>query len=161
MSTVKLFLSGENIKEPRIIEVEEGTSIGEIVIKEFGASGAATEEIIVLLENDDRPREHTHHAKDHFRHHDHIHCHRCRDIELTFSYNNQVESIRVPPSRTGGELVRAIPDLFKITLRDAEGLKMEISEDVHVAINDHIGRFVSYPECKLQITLTSKHKVQG
>jgi translation initiation factor 2 beta subunit (eIF-2beta)/eIF-5 len=141
--------------------VEEGTSIEEIIIKEFGSQGVTTEEVIVLLENDNRPREHSHQVKDHFRHHDHIHCHRCKNVEITFSYNNLVKTISVPPSKTGGELVKAIPELYNMTLQDAQGLRLEISPDVHVAINDHIGRFVSYPECRLHITLTSKHKVQG
>lgn len=161
MKSVKFFLSGEMMNEPHIIEVDEQASISEVLVMEFGPRGVQVEDVMVLLENENEPRPHGEQVQGHFRHHDHIHCHRCKDVEITFSYNNKVRSEKVPPSTTGGKLIELISKLYNVSKSDAENLNLEISSDVHVAKNDHIGRFVSYPECRLHISLTDKNKING
>ncbi len=161
MSEIKLILSGENSKEPRVILIDEDAPIREIIIKESCIQGAKEEEIVILLEDDATPCDPTHPIKHHFRHHDHIHCHRCGEVTVDFSYNNKVKSAKVPPSATGAKLIGLLPNLFGISEKDADGLRLEVSPEVFLAKTDHIGRFVSYPHCQISISLVPNVKVQG
>ena len=91
-------------------------------------------------------------------HRQHIHCHRCHKIKVSVTYNGQVHK-EFAPGTTGRKILKwALKDL-KV---DGVGYKLVmVGTNIELMADDHVGSFVKYPECKIELNLTKAVVVQG
>jgi hypothetical protein len=163
----QVYLHGEGLKEAKFIEIGSETKISDI-IKEFeaitGVASSTEAPVECYGDEDDNPldKSSTAGAKK-IDKRSHVHCHRCRKVEVAVMYNGREEKFSFPPQTKVEKVFKKAIKEFKISDSDATNLVLrfgngqgEILQD-----DDHIGSFVSYPACHLSLYLTPKKQVQG
>jgi len=165
MSKIKVILSGENLPEAQVIEIEENTSIEEIVIlhKEVADVDGSIDEYEIFIEDADTSCDRDRNIKHHgIGHHHRIHCHRCKHVSVELQYNVDMGVLKVSPSTTGQKILSLLPTVFpNITPKDAADLRLQVSMDKFVGASEQIGIFVSYPDCQIKIDVVAKKNVNG
>lgn len=160
----KLFVFGENSRHPQQIEVSDETSSKDILFtyhRQLGIPG--TDDSYHLFREDEE------HAVGHgsghspnFKDKDRIQCHRCQHIDVTLIYNNKHVQVSFNPAATGARILAHLHKHFPgVTPKDAANLRLQISKDVFLDKDEHLGSFVQYPHCHLEIHLVPKVNIQG
>lgn len=152
---IEIYLHRENQQKPEIVEVQENTSysglMNELPINDSSEYNLF-EEDQEIIENKDKVIKLK--VKSHF------HCHRCKKVEITVTYNGQNVQLSLPPSSTGDKILRKSCKEFGITEDDATDLHLK-SGSVVFKTKDHIGSYVSFPNCKIQLNLLPNNQMQG
>jgi len=163
----QIYVHGEGLKEAKFIEIDSETKMSDI-IKEFEAiTGVASTNdapVECYADDDDNPLDRSSTAgSKKIDKRSHVHCHRCRKVEVTVTYNGREEKFSFPPQTKAEKVFKKAIKEFKISDSDASNLVLrsgsgqgEILQD-----DDHIGSFVNYPACHLSLYLTPKKQVQG
>lgn len=163
----QIYLHGEGLKETKFIEIGSETKISEIV-KEFEAitGVASTKEAPVecYTDDDDSPLDKSSTAgSKKIDKRSHVHCHRCKEVEVIVTYNGREEKFSFPPQTKAEKVFKKAIKEFKISDSDASNLVLRLGNGQGEILqdDDHIGSFVSYPACTLSLYLTPKKQVQG
>lgn len=163
----QIYLHGEGLKEAKFIEIGSETKISEIV-KEFEAitGVASTKEASVecYADDADSPLDKSSTAGSmKIDKRSHVHCHRCRKVEVVVTYNGREEKFSFPPQTKAEKVFKKAIKEFKISDSDASNLVLRLDNGQGEILqdDDHIGSFVSYPACHLSLYLTPKKQVQG
>lgn len=165
MEKIKIYVHSSSSKEGVPIEISESDNLKEIIIKhheKINADGSVDEEFKIFLEDADKPCDlNKRHHEVGIHHHGRVHCHQCDDIKVTIEYNNDHKHVAVAPSFTGDKILGLIPGLFPITAADVADLRLKIDDNTFLNSGDHIGSFVKFPHCKIDLLLVPKKNVQG
>jgi hypothetical protein len=155
---MNIYIHGENNKDAKSIDVPENSTNEEILLvyKEKFGNLIMQEEILVFVEDEQEHHEHHRH-----HHNTHIHCHRCKHITVSISYNTGIKAFHVAPSATGKKLLEKAANAFSILPIDAADLLLRLSDGKDIESTDHIGSFVSYPNCAIAISLVPNPQVKG
>ncbi len=164
MKTVQIYVHGENNRDPKLVEVSEEATVKDIISKyhqEFPDSGTP-DEVELFLEDEE---EHRHKdepgEKAGIKKRVHIHCHRCKKVNVTVEYNGQAITLHVPPSTTSKKILKKAAKEFKISDGDAADLLLKLHDSTVLQSTDHIGSFVAFPHCSIKLLLTPTKQVQG
>lgn len=167
--TVEIFVQGEGLAEIQLVRVPHDGTARDVVqaVRANSAAGsnlpAVDEGIIIFLEDSERELELDIRLKEAGVGHRHrLHCHRCRRIEVTVSFNGDNRTHSFPPSQTVAKVKRWADDQFGFKGVDATEHALQVcgtstrpDEDVHV------GALVQHPNCKLCFDLVPKKRVEG
>ena len=91
----------------------------------------------------------------------HIHCHRCKKVSVAVEYNGQTITLNVPPSTTAKKILKQAAKKFNISEGDAADLLLKLADSTVLQPGDHIGSFVAFPHCSINLLLTANKQVQG
>jgi hypothetical protein len=164
--TIEIFLQGEGISEIQLVRVPQDGTLRDVV-KAAQAGGAAiaqsAEGVIFFTEDSDHELEIDVRLKDAGIGHRHrLHCHRCRQVEVTVNFNGVSKPHKVPPSKTVAKVKRWADDQFGLKGVDATEHALQICGTNSRPDEDtHIGALVQYPNCKLCFDLVPKKRVEG
>jgi hypothetical protein len=166
--TIEMFVQGEGIPEIQLVRVPHDGTVRDVIkaLRANSAGGAnlpADEEVVVFLEDSERELRLDARLKEAgVGHRQRLHCHRCRRIEVTVSFNGENRSRSFPPSQTVAKAKRWADDQFGLKGVDATEHALQVcgtgtrpDEDVH------IGALVQHPNCKLCFDLVPKKRVEG
>lgn len=92
-----------------------------------------------------------------------LHCHRCRKIEVTVTFNLDRKSRSFPPSTLVGKVLKWALREFKLTGADAENKELRIGGQNGQAMLEDVpvGSYVRHPQCELLAYLADIVQVQG
>jgi hypothetical protein len=163
---IELFVHTQNGVDPKLIKVSEEstvTEVLEIIVAAGGHGGKVEEEILVFTEDCDEPIEHHRKLSEcEIRHRHHIHCHRCRKVEVSVFYNAEHRKAFSPGTTVKRVLEWAVK-AFKLSPTDAADkilvLKGNPSEELPT--DAHIGSFAAPHHCSVELCLTAPVEVQG
>ncbi|MDR3678888.1 MAG: hypothetical protein P4L41_02905 [Flavipsychrobacter sp.] len=165
---MKIYLHGENNSELQAIEIADNAHVEEIIIKHhevFNTSGHKVEdetEYLIFVENDDSHKHRDRSCNDiGIKHHSHVHCHRCQEVEVTLEYNTQEVKVSVPPSATMQMILQKSASELKILPDDFGDLRFQLANGTDIDQKVHIGSFVSYPDCQAKVLVKSITKIEG
>jgi hypothetical protein len=93
----------------------------------------------------------------------HLHCHRCRTVELAVTFNGQVKTRKFSPSQKVKRVLKWAVGAFELHGVDAENKELRVGGvgGTILQSQQHIGSFVSAPQCRLDLYLTAIVEVQG
>jgi len=164
MNNTPIYLHGENSRDPKLVEISEDASIKDIINeykKEFPGAGTPDEiDLFIEDEEDHRPKDHT--CKEAgIEKRMHIHCHRCKKIEVVITYNGDDKSFHESPSATAGKIMKKAIHAFNISEGDAGDYLLKLDDKTVLQPSDHIGSFAAYPRCQVKLYLTPTKPIQG
>src|ERR1019366_7006365 len=108
MSKTKIYLHGEGIPEVKIIEIDESTTIKEIIIEHVKscAGGTTVDEFEIFIEDAQESCNKEHDCNSAGIHKSQkLHIHRCKHIDVAFVYNGAEKHLRTTPGTTGIKLL--------------------------------------------------------
>ncbi|HLZ16818.1 MAG TPA: hypothetical protein VKQ08_07250, partial [Cyclobacteriaceae bacterium] len=158
-----IYLHAENNREPKSVEVPDHATVEEIILicQQYFPNGT-TEEIFLFVEDDETPRErHVHHGEAGIQHHHHIHCHRCKMVDVIVIYNGDDKSFPVAPSTTVKKLLQKVIHAFHISDQDAGDYVLKLDDKTILKPSDHIGSFTTFPRCHVKLFLTPIKPING
>ena len=92
----------------------------------------------------------------------HIHCHRCRRVKTSVSYNGRDRHHQFSPAATVETARRWAVDKFKIPATDAERLFLWLlGSEQPLDGTKHLGDLAQSPDCELALLLLPDPRVQG
>ena len=161
---LRIYVQVEGEKKPKLVEVPSTASIKD-VLAPLAAQGVHVGDDIVMFvedEEDELPqheRLHEHNIK----HRDHLHCHRCRKIEVRVSLNGTNHCQVFPPSTRIAKVKKWAAPLFeKDGFDGTDEMALQIANSTEQPSDDaHIGTLVTHPACELTFDLIGKPLVQG
>lgn len=162
----EVYLHGEQLKDDKIIKVSNNQSVRDLLksFLDFSKLGSDVNEIKLYLEDkEDFKDQNLNVMEIGIKRHSHIHCHRCRHISLTVTYNGQNKDRKFAPSATGKRILKWAIKEFEISESDAANLVLRINSPLGEILQSygHIGSFVHFPHCKITLFLTPNIQVQG
>jgi hypothetical protein len=164
METILIYIHGEHSRESKPVEIPPQILISELIDlyrAQFSLPEGA-EPIELFIEEEDEPRERHHHAGEAgIGKRSHIHCHRCRKVEVIVFYNGEDKLLNFPPSATTKRVLKKVLEAFKISEMDAGDYLLKLDDKTILQPGDHIGSFAVYPHCRVKLFLTSTRPVQG
>lgn len=164
MKTIQIYVHGENNREPKLVEVSEEASVKDVINKyhlEFPNSGESEEVEFFVEDEEDHRHKHETGEKGGIKKKDHIHCHRCKKVSVAVEYNGHTITLNVPPSTTAKKILKQATKKFNISEGDAADLLLKLNDGTVLQPGDHVGSFVAFPHCNINLLLTANKQVQG
>jgi hypothetical protein len=161
---IEIYLHGAGTTEEKIIKIPEDATVDDViqVAKHIGL--AADSDVVITIED----AEELLHADARLcdcgvRHKHHMHCHTCRNVEVTVHFNGQAKTYRFTPSRRVKGVLRWAVKAFELHGVDGENkeLRLDSASGTILQSQQHIGSFVRAPHCQVELFLTSIAEVQG
>jgi len=161
---IEIYLHGAGTTEEKIIHVPEDATVRDVLeaARKAGVSVDADTFLIVEDADDELPSDAR--LRDHgVKHKHHLHCHRCRKVEVSVTFNGQVKSRKFAPGRKVKRVLKWAVEAFNLTGVDAENKELRLggADGKILQSQQHIGSFVSAPKCSLDLYLTAIVEVQG
>lgn len=161
---IEIYLHSAGTTEEKIVKVSHDASIDEVLEAAKAAGFAVTSNTILLVEDaeDALPkgaRLSDHGVKD--KHH--LHCHSCRKIEVSVTFNGQVQSRKFTPSQKAKQVLKWAVGAFELNGVDAENKELRVggAGGTILQSQQHIGSFATLSNCSLDLYLTAIVEVQG
>ena len=164
MDKIQIYLHGENHRDPKLIEVSENASVQEIISiynKEFPGSGNETEIELFVEDEHDARQKHLKGEEHGIKKRHHVHCHRCKKVNVSVSYNSETKLFSVAPSTTVKKIEKEALKEFKINEADAGDFLLKLEDGTVLQSTEHIGSFTSYHNCQVSLYLTATKPIQG
>ncbi len=165
MSKYRIFLFKEGKEEPEIKEISSEENISDFLKTEMShlTSEDRLDELFMFKEDDDKgvSEETFDKAGIHEKHR--IHCHRCKKVDVTVSYNGKNIHKHFPPSATGKTVFKWAVIEFSFPTKDPTNYELRVNDSTGAVLKntDHIGIYVKYPNCDLHLYLVPKQNIQG
>lgn len=164
MSNIQIYLHGENIRDPKLVEVSEEAFIKDIInsYREAFPNEGEVEEIFVFLEDEDEHKHHDHRGEEHgIKRRAHFHCHRCKRISVSVAYNHETKSLSFAPSATIKKVKKEVLHAFDIKESDAGDMLLKLENGTVLQSIEHIGSFAPHHHCEVKLFLTPAKPIQG
>ncbi len=166
-SIVEVFVQGENLSNPIIIRAERTAAVLEVVAGAL-AHGLASpsDDITIAVFIEDQEDELGHHLLLEevgigIRH-SHVHCHRCRRVEASATFNGTTKSRAFSPAATVASVKEWADTEFHLAGVDATEHALQICGTALRPDEDtHLGSLVHYPDCEIRFGLVAKKRVEG
>lgn len=164
MSNIPIYVHGENVRDPKLMEVSEEASIKDIInsYREAFSIGGDGEEIFVFLEDEDEHKRNDR-PDDVFSitRRAHFHCHRCKRISVSVTYNHETKSLSFAPSATVKKVKKEVLHVFGIKESDAGDMLLKLEDGTVLQPTEHIGSFATHHHCEVKLFLTPAKPIQG
>jgi hypothetical protein len=161
---IEIYLHGAGTTEEKIIKVPEDATVRDVLEAAKKAGMAVDADTIVFVEDAEDELTGDTHLSDHgIKNKHHLHCHRCRKVEVAVTFNGQVKSRKLAPSRKVKHVLKWAVEAFELHGVDAENKELRIGGvgGTILQSQQHIGSFVHAPKCHLDLYLTAIVEVQG
>lgn len=176
MNKLEVFIHSE-AKTPRAVEAMPGETIQQVLERADVTLDTDTAVFVgehagcltTLGEEDGREDSH-HPVNPHdpiesagVKHGEHVHCHRCRHIEISVNYGGRTKHHGFSPATTVAVATRWAKSKFSLTDTDAITFVLQFCNcERRPRANQHLGELTKFPECKLCFDLVpDKTKVEG
>jgi hypothetical protein len=167
MKDADVILFGEWLNEPRAYQSSNRLNLGVLKREFLKFSGSESfkeneififvedlddevveENFIEILEREKKPR---------------FHCHRCKKISVTITYNGVEYIHEFNPASTANKIMQWVSHEADISKNDAMQLILRAqSENGKIFENNtHLGNLVKFPDCNAHLYLTPKDRYQG
>lgn len=158
-SEIQIFVHAPG-HETELLSLPEGSTIT-VLVEELSKRGRQIDETVLFFQEDgDEEIIAIHRESFPLRHRQHLHHHRCREIQVTVSYNGRSLSHGFRPGATIAKVKTHFVNALGIAPIDAAELALQIAgsttwpeSDVHVGTLSH--------HCSVAFNLMPKHRVQG
>ena len=161
---IEIYLHGAGTTDEKIIKVPEDATVRDVLDAAKHAGLHVDADTILLVEDAEEELRHDACLCDHgVKHKHHLHCHRCRAVEVAVTFNGRTKSHKFPPSRKVKGVLKWAVAAFELHGVDAENKELRIGGDTGTILQSqqHIGSFVHAPKCHLDLYLTAIVEVQG
>jgi hypothetical protein len=161
---IEIYLHGAGTTDEKIIKVPEDATVRDVLDAAKHAGLHVDADTILLVEDADDELRHDARLCDHgIKHKHHIHCHRCRAVEVAVTFNGHTKSHKFTPSRKVKGVLKWAVGAFELHGVDAENKELRVGGDNGTILQSqqHIGSFVHAPKCHLDLYLTAIVEVQG
>jgi hypothetical protein len=161
---IAIYLHGAGTTEEKIIRVPEEVTVREVLEAARKAGMAVDADTIILVEDAEDELAADSRLCDHgIKDKHHLHCHNCRKVEVTVTFNGQSKSRKFAPSRKVKRVLKWAVEAFELHGVDAENKELRIGGEGGTILQSqqHIGSFVHAPKCHLDLYLTAIVEVQG
>jgi hypothetical protein len=159
MKEIELYIHTADHREPKLVKISEDATVEELLKR---VAPEAHGELSLFIENEHEARERHHRLCDcGAKHRHHVHCHRCREIAVTVSYNGD-QSHNFAPSTTIEKVLHWALDAFKLKGVDALDKVLRLTDAPNEVLPEsaHIGSLAK-SHCKVRLNLTGKVEVNG
>lgn len=166
-SIVEVFVQGENLSNPILIRAERTAAVLEVVAAALAQGLAApSDDVTIAVFIEDQEDELGHHLLLEDvgigTRHSHIHCHRCRRVEVSVTFNGVTKSRSFSPAATVARAKEWADTDFHLTGVDATEHALQICGTALRPDEDtHLGSLVHYPACEIRFGLVAKKRVEG
>jgi hypothetical protein len=164
---VQLFVQGEGSKQIRLISIDAGASVGDLVAelaaKFSGEFPMAVGDVAVMLEDDDReiPGSATL-AEAGLTNRKRVHVHRCRKVRVSVNFNGNTINDDLPPSTTVRKIKKWADKEFEIDKIDATAHALQLCGGPDRPDEDaHVGTLTNNAACSVCFDLVPKQRVEG
>lgn len=164
MNKIEIYVHGEKVREPKLIEVSEDASIREIILSyhEAFTDSGEVEETLVFLEDEEECKPHDHRGEEHgIKRRAHFHCHRCKKISVSVIYNHETKFLDFAPSATIKKVKRRVLNAFGLKEADAGDMLLKLENGTVLQPTEHIGSLTAYHRCEVKLFLTPTKPIQG
>lgn len=161
---IEVYVHGEGTPS-KTFKIAEDATIADLVKQAQQAGHLKPEDghaFKICLENEDDERDH--HQPLHacgVGHKSHVHCHRCKHINVTVAYNGVTKSHSFTPAATGQKIKKWALKEFDLKGADASDKVLRFENETELDPEAHIGTFASFPACSVQLLLTALVEVNG
>jgi len=161
MKSKKFYLDGENFDSLKEGSLEIAKTVNQL-LEEFNTSEAESTYVFINDEESHVDKNKTLEEINHDEKVD-IFCHRCKKIDIKVFYQNRTYDLIVSSNLKGKIILKKALKEFEIPNSESVKLKLVANSANGPTIldNDRIGKFVSYPDCSINIYLVSKDNWQG
>jgi len=166
MKKIELYVHTQNGVDPKLVQASEESTITElleIIVATGGLEGKVDEEILIFTEDCDEPVErHRKLSECEIRHRHHVHCHRCRKVQVSVFYNGEHHETFGPATTVKRVLKWAIK-AFKLSQADAADkiLVLKGHDNEELPLDANTGSFTQPHHCLVELCLTAPVEVQG
>ncbi|MDI1233377.1 MAG: hypothetical protein PSX81_03735 [bacterium] len=160
--SIQIFLHSENTKEPKLVDVAENATVDQICMKNnevFHNPDDSEVKFLVFNEDEDAPIEKKMGKIENGKR-PRIHCHRCSKVDVSVNYMDKTISLSSSPSFTIHKIRFKAAKELNISEADAADLVIMFNNEV-LSDTSHIGSYVSYPDCKIKLSLVPDKRVNG
>ena len=161
---IEIYLHAAGTTEEKIIKVPEDATVRDVLDAAKKAGLSVDADTLVLVEDAQDEVPHEARLRDHgIKHKHHVHCHRCRAVEIAVTFNGQIRSRMFSPSRKVKGVLKWAVEAFELHGVDAENKELRIGGENGTILQSqqHIGSFVDAPQCHIDLYLTAIVEVQG
>lgn len=158
---MEVYVHVEGSREPKLAKVSEDATLKEVAAA-AGCSLNEADDIFIGRQDDDNAFHHGDSLdKAKVKHRQHIHCHRCKKIQVSVLYNGQKERDFSPAIRLDVILRWAIRE-FNLEGQDAADMALFLPGEQSPLDGDiHIGSLASFPECSVTLAMNAPALVNG
>ena len=166
MKNIELYVHTHDGVDPKLVQASEESTITElleIIVTAGGLGGKVEEAILVFTEDCDEPVEHHRKLSQcEIRHRHHIHCHRCRKVQVSVFYNGEHHET-FGPATTIKRVLKWAVKAFKLSQVDATDkiLVLKGRGNEELPLDAHIGSYTQPHLCSVELCLTAPVEVQG
>ncbi len=158
---IEIYVHNAHQRDPQLIRISEAATIEELLQRVAPHEHA---EMVLIVEDEDQPRERHHRLHEgniHHRHH--VHVHHCREVEVRVSYNGITHEHKYAPAKTVEKVLHWALGAFSLKGADAMNkvLRLAHGSDDPLPETAHVGSFVAKGHCVLLLNLTVKRNVNG
>ena len=163
MTTIDLFYQGEGLSEIEHIQVDPShtfSAVKALLIKKHGMET----DVLISLEDSDEPLNEILIVRDHVGPAGiKAHVHRCRQIAVSVTFNNETVKHNFGPSTTIARVKRwAAEKKFGMSAEEAGEHVLQISgTHDRPTLGTHLGSLVKCPHCQIAFDLVPDHRVNG
>jgi UPF0288 family protein (methanogenesis marker protein 3) len=161
---IEIYLHGSGTTEEKVIKVPEDATVRDVLDEAKKAGLDVDSDTILLVEDVDDEMPGAARLCDHgVKNKHHLHCHRCRKIEVAVTFNGKVKSRKFAPSQKVKRVLKWAVDAFELHGVDAENKELRVGgvSGTILQSQQHIGSFAHAPHCHLDLYLTAIVEVQG
>jgi hypothetical protein len=161
---IEIYLHGAGTTEEKIIHVPEDATVREVLEAARKAGITVDADTFLTVEDaDDELPEHACLHEHGVKHKHRLHCHRCRKVEVSVTFNGQVKSSTFAPGKKVNGVLKWAVEAFGLHGVDAENKELRAGGPSGTILlsRQHIGSFVHAPHCSLELYLTAIVEVQG
>ena len=167
MDNQKFVIFGEWIKEPTMHETNDEISLKELKEIFRGYSqleNVQEEEMHIFIEDEDGEIDEVlfkEITKKHGRHR--FHCHRCRKIDVQVSFNGREFHREFNPATTEKKIMHWLKEETGMSKEEMMNHELRIGNLNGEVMRDdlHLGSYITFPQCHIQLFLTPKERFQG
>lgn len=162
MKVIDIFYQGEGLREIQHLEIDSVKSYRELKELIVGKHGV-DQEVILFMEDEDDPVDNSDTIKKHPHHNcAKIHLHRCRQIEVTVTFNGEKLLHRFSPSITIARVKQWATTKLGMSNVEASEHVLQISGTQNrPTAGTHIGSLTAKPCCQLSFDLVPDQRING
>lgn len=158
---IEIYVHTDGHHDPKLVKIQDDATV-EDLLKSIAPEGH--HEFHLVIEDEEDAKEHHHRLCDcGIRHRQHVHCHRCRHVQVTVSFNGVDHDHQFTPAATIARVLEWALKKFKLTGQDAARKVLRITDRPNdtLPMEAHIGSYAKAPNCGVHLSLTDDKNVNG
>jgi hypothetical protein len=166
MNEIELYVHSAKDAEPTMIRIGTDVLVEDLLkkIHEAGLCDGPLEELHIFAEEVGEPLKRGQSIElCGVKHRHHIHCHKCHRIRVGVSYNGVEKSESFTPSAKVKRVLKWAVGAFDLKGVDGENKMLRLANPPQTELlsDQHIGSFVTEPQCEIKLCLVSRVRFQG